>query len=124
MGGQACRAAHASLHANGRTRPLAALRPSPNNARQHSRKQVAQIVASMRRFGFTNPMLVSDDNGIMAGHGRLLAAKELGLKTVPTVRLSHLSAEERRAYLLLDNKLALNAGWDAEVLGGRAAGAA
>lgn len=96
--------------------PVAALRPYPGNARRHSKKQVRQIADSITRFGFTNPVLVSDHHEIIAGHGRLMAAKELGLATVPTVRLSHLSAEERRAYVLADNKLALNAGWDTEIL--------
>jgi DNA modification methylase len=77
---------------------------------------VRQIADSIRRFGFTNPVLVSDEGEIIAGHGRVLAAKELGLETVPTLRLSHLTSEERRAYVLADNKLALNAGWDTETL--------
>jgi len=92
------------------------LRPYSRNARTHSRKQVRQIADSIERFGFTNPVLVSDDGEIIAGHGRVEAAKLLGLKTVPTLRLSHLSAEERRAYVLADNKLALNAGWDQDIL--------
>lgn len=96
--------------------PLSSLRPYPGNARRHSKKQVRQIAESIRRFGFTNPVLISDQGEIIAGHGRVMAAKELGLPTLPTVRLSHLSAEERRAYVLADNKLALNAGWDMEIL--------
>ncbi len=92
------------------------LRPYSRNARTHSRKQVRQIADSIERFGFTNPVLVSDDGEIIAGQGRVEAAKLLGLKTVPTLRLSHLSAEERRAYVLADNKLALNAGWDQDIL--------
>ncbi|MEY4241263.1 MAG: hypothetical protein RJA14_959 [Pseudomonadota bacterium] len=92
------------------------LRPYSRNARTHSCKQVRQIADSIERFGFTNPVLVSDDGEIIAGHGRVEAAKLLGLKTVPTLRLSHLSAEERRAYVLADNKLALNAGWDQDIL--------
>jgi DNA modification methylase len=96
--------------------PLSALRPYPGNARRHSKKQVRQIADSIIRFGFTNPVLVSDEGEIVAGHGRVMAAKELGLRTVPTVRLSHLTPEERRAYVLADNKLALNAGWDTEIL--------
>jgi ParB-like chromosome segregation protein Spo0J len=92
------------------------LRPYSGNARTHSKRQVGQIVDSIRRFGFTNPVLISDDCEIIAGHGRVMAAKQLGLTTVPVVRLSHLSAEERRAYVLADNKLALNAGWDTEIL--------
>ena len=97
-------------------RPVRGLRPYPRNARRHSKKQIKQIAASIERFGFTNPVLVSDAGEIIAGHGRVEAAKLLGMKTVPTVALSHLSEAERRAYVLADNKLALNAGWDQEVL--------
>jgi len=92
------------------------LRPYARNARTHSRKQVRQIANSIERFGFTNPVLVSDDGEIIAGHGRVEAAKLLGMATVPTLRLSHLTADERRAYVLADNKLALNAGWDHDIL--------
>lgn len=95
---------------------ISALRPYAGNARTHSKKQIRQIAESISRFGFTNPVLVSDTGEIIAGHGRLLAANELGIAAVPTLRLSHLSAEERRAYVLADNKLALNAGWDTEIL--------
>jgi ParB-like chromosome segregation protein Spo0J len=95
---------------------VASLRPYACNARTHSRKQIKQIAASIERFGFTNPVLVSDDGEIIAGHGRVEAAKLLGLKRVPTLALSHLSEAERRAYVLADNKLALNAGWDKEIL--------
>lgn len=98
------------------SRPPSDLRPYGRNARTHSRKQVRQIADSIERFGFTNPVLISDDSEIIAGHGRVEAAKLLGLKTVPTLRLSHLSPEERRAYVLADNKLALNAGWDQDIL--------
>lgn len=96
--------------------PVSALKPYSGNARTHSKKQVRQIAESISRFGFTNPVLVSDAGEIIAGHGRVMAAKELGIAAVPTLRLSHLSAEERRAYVLADNKLALNAGWDTEIL--------
>ncbi len=92
------------------------LRPYARNARRHSKKQVRQIADSIQRFGFTNPVLISDDGEIIAGHGRVEAAKLLGLESVPTLRLSHLSETERRAYVLADNKLALNAGWDQEFL--------
>jgi DNA modification methylase len=92
------------------------LKPCGANARTHSRKQIKQIAASIEKFGFTNPILVSDDREIIAGHGRAEAAKILGITSVPTLALSHLSAEERRAYVLADNKLALNAGWDREIL--------
>jgi len=95
---------------------VAALRPYARNARTHSKKQVKQIARSIERFGFTNPVLISDDNEIVAGHGRVEAAKLLGIETVPTLRLSHLSPAQRRAYVIADNKLALNAGWDRETL--------
>ncbi|KAF0133110.1 MAG: DNA methylase N-4/N-6 domain-containing protein, partial [Xanthobacteraceae bacterium] len=97
-------------------RRVSQLKPYPGNARRHSKAQVKQIAASIERFGFTNPVLVSDDDEIVAGHGRVMAAKQLGLAEVPVIRLSHLSAAERRAYVLADNKLALNAGWDTELL--------
>lgn len=97
-------------------RAITSLRPYARNARTHSRKQVRQISASIERFGFTNPVLISDEGEILAGHGRVEAAKLLKWKTVPTIVLSHLSEIERRAYVLADNKLALNAGWDKEIL--------
>jgi DNA modification methylase len=97
-------------------RDISSLRPYARNARTHSKKQVKQIAASIERFGFTNPVLVSDDGEIIAGHGRVEAAKLLGLRKVPTLALSHLNDAERRAYVLADNKLALNAGWDKEML--------
>jgi ParB-like chromosome segregation protein Spo0J len=90
--------------------------PYANNARTHSDAQVAQIAASIREFGFTNPVLTSDDNTIIAGHGRVMAARKLGLTQVPVIRLSHLSETQRKAYILADNKLALNAGWDDNLL--------
>jgi hypothetical protein len=96
--------------------PIAGLRPHPGNPRTHSKKQVRQIADSIRRFGFTNPVLIGEDGSIIAGHGRVEAAKLLGLDSVPTVRLAHLNAAQRRAYVLADNKLALNAGWDRELL--------
>jgi hypothetical protein len=95
---------------------VARLRPYANNARTHSKRQIRQIADSIAKFGFTNPVLVGDDDEIIAGHGRVAAAKLLGLQSVPTVRLSHLDAAQRRAYVLADNKLALNAGWDREML--------
>jgi ParB-like nuclease domain len=97
--------------------PVARLRPHPNNARTHSKKQIRQIADSIRQFGFTNPVLIGEDGDILAGHGRVEAVKLLGLVSVPTVRLAHLNAAQRRAYVLADNKLALNAGWDHELLG-------
>lgn len=96
--------------------PIGQLRPYPRNARTHSKKQLKQIAASIQRFGFTNPVLVADDGEIIAGHGRVEAAKLIGMTAVPTVALSHLGAAERRAYVLADNKLALNAGWDRDIL--------
>src|SRR5215472_8948153 len=96
--------------------PVAGLRTHPGNPRTHSKKQVRQIADSIRRFGFTNPVLIGDDGSIIAGHGRVEAAKLIGLDSVPTVRLAHLNAAQRRAYVLADNKLALNAGWDRELL--------
>lgn len=92
------------------------LLPYPNNARTHSKKQIRQIASSIKRFGFNNPVLIDDDRQIIAGHGRVEAAKLNGIDAVPTVRLSHLSDTEKRAYILADNKLAENAGWDREVL--------
>jgi DNA modification methylase len=97
-------------------RSTASLKPYARNARRHSKRQVKQIADSITRFGFTNPVLISDDGEIIAGHGRVEAAKLLGLKTVPTLPLSHLTATEQRAYVLADNKLALNAGWDQDIL--------
>ena len=87
------------------------------NSRTHSDAQVAQLVASLREFGFTNPILIDSKNGIIAGHGRLKAAQELGYETVPTIELGELTEEQRRAYIIADNKLALNAGWDELILG-------
>jgi ParB-like chromosome segregation protein Spo0J len=92
------------------------LRPWPRNARTHSRKQIRQIGESIRRFGFTNPVLIDSENRILAGHGRVEAARELGMTTAPCLRVDHLSAAEKRAYVLADNKIALNAGWDEELL--------
>lgn len=92
------------------------LKPYERNARTHSHKQIAQIAASIERFGWTNPVLINADGGIIAGHGRVAAAKSLGLATVPTIRLSNLSEAEVRAYIIADNKLAELAGWDSEIL--------
>jgi ParB-like chromosome segregation protein Spo0J len=90
--------------------------PYAKNARTHTDEQVAQIAASIREFGFVNPVLLKDDNTIIAGHGRVMAARKLGLDTVPAVYLSHLTDTQARAYVIADNKLALNAGWDDELL--------
>jgi len=96
--------------------PVSRLAPYKGNARTHSRKQIRQIADSIRRFGFTNPVLIDNGGEIIAGHGRVAAAKLLGLNEVPLLRLSHLSAAEKRAYVLADNKLAEKAGWDRELL--------
>lgn len=98
------------------TRPVADLIPFANNARTHSDDQVALIAGSIREFGFNNPVLVDGANGVIAGHGRLLAARKLGLDKVPVIELGHLSDAQKRAYILADNKLAERAGWDAELL--------
>lgn len=90
--------------------------PYARNSRTHSAEQVAQIAASIREFGWTNPILIDGENGIIAGHGRVLAAHKLGETQVPTIELSHMSDTQKRAYIIADNKLALNAGWDSEML--------
>lgn len=96
--------------------PISALKPYPRNARTHSKRQIEQIARSIDRFGFTNPVLVDDAMMIIAGHGRVEAAKVLGLEEVPIVRLSHLTEAEKRAYILADNRLAEKSGWDQEIL--------
>ena len=90
--------------------------PYINNSRTHSDEQVAQIAASIKEFGWTNPILVDGDKSIIAGHGRLLAARKLGMDTVPTIELAHLTETQKKAYIIADNKLALNAGWDDQLL--------
>ena len=90
--------------------------PYVNNSRTHSDEQILQIASSIKEFGFTNPILIDGENGIIAGHGRLMAAKKLGMEDVPTIELSHLSTAQKKAYILADNKLALNSGWDAALL--------
>ncbi len=90
--------------------------PYARNARTHSDDQVAQIAASIREFGFTNPVLTDGENGIIAGHGRVLAARKLGLAEIPVIELAHLSPAQRKAYVLADNRLALSAGWDEDLL--------
>lgn len=92
--------------------------PYANNSRTHDDAQVAQIAASIREFGFTNPVLIDADGGIIAGHGRVLAARKLKLDAVPCIMLDHLTETQRRAYVIADNKLALNAGWDSDLLEG------
>ena len=95
---------------------ISALRPWKRNARTHSKKQIRQIADSIETFGFTNAVLIDAENTILAGHGRVAAAKLLGMDAVPCVRLEHMTPAQKRAYVLADNKLALNAGWDDEVL--------
>ena len=97
-------------------RPIASLVPYPRNARTHSDSQIAEIARSIEEFGWTNPVLIDGENGVIAGHGRLRAAEQLGLTDVPVIELAHLTPEQRRAYVLADNRLAQNAGWDAELL--------
>ena len=96
--------------------PIEELVPYDNNPRIHSAVQIERLVNSLKEFGFTNPILVDDDCNVIAGHGRLEAAKIVGLKTVPTITLSHLSEDQRRAYVIADNQLALNSGWDDDLL--------
>lgn len=98
-------------------RQVADLVPYARNSRTHNDAQVAQIAASIREFGWTNPVLIDGADGIIAGHGRLLAARKLGLTEVPCIVLDHLSETQKRALIIADNKLALNAGWDNEMLG-------
>ena len=102
-------------------RPVASLIPYARNARTHSDEQVAQIAASIREWGWTTPVLVDEQGGIIAGHGRVLAARKLGLADVPVMVARGWSEAQKRAYVLADNKLALNAGWDADLLGGELA---
>ncbi len=97
-------------------RETSSLKPHAHNARTHSNKQLHQIAASIREFGFTNPILVDQSDTIIAGHGRLAAASILGLDTVPTIRIEHLSAAQKRAYVIADNRLAETAGWDPDIL--------
>ena len=97
-------------------KPINDLIPYARNSRTHSDAQMAQIAARTREFGWTNPILLDGENGIIAGHGRLLAAQKLGETQVPTVELAHMSEAQKRAYVIADNKLALNAGWDDEML--------
>lgn len=98
------------------TLPIDTLIPYARNSRTHSDEQVAQIAASIREFGFTNPVLIDGEGGLIAGHGRVMGARKLGLAEVPCIRLAHLTEAQRRAYVIADNKLALNAGWDDEML--------
>jgi DNA modification methylase len=97
-------------------RPIDALKPFSRNARTHTKKQINQIAASIREFGFTNPILIDEFDVVIAGHGRIRGAQLLGLDRVPTIRIDYLTDAQKRAYMIADNKLALNAGWDPEIL--------
>ena len=97
--------------------PIDRLQPYAKNSRTHSQKQINQIAKSIQRFGFANPVLVDKGRKIIAGHGRVMAARQLGITEVPTVRLTEMSEAEIRAYVIADNRLAENAGWDRELLG-------
>lgn len=97
-------------------RDTGSLIPYVNNSRTHSEEQVTQVASSIKEFGFTNPILIDEKDGIIAGHGRLMAAKKLGLDTVPTITLAGLSEAQRKAYIIADNQLALNSGWDLDML--------
>jgi hypothetical protein len=99
-----------------KTAQVADLIPYARNSRTHSEEQISQIAASIKEFGFLNPVIVDGENGIIAGHGRVMAAKKLGMTELPVVEASHLTDAQRRAYIIADNKLALNAGWDDEML--------
>jgi len=99
-----------------KTIKTADLIPYARNSRTHSDAQVAKLAASIKEFGFLNPVIVDGDNGIIAGHGRILAAQKLGLETIPIIEAGHLSEAQRRAYVIADNRLALDAGWDDELL--------
>jgi|SRR5437868_7207507 len=96
---------------------LADLKPWPDAARRHSKAQIKQIIASIRRFGFTNPIIIDEDWQILAGHGRVAAARAMGLEEVPAIRIDTMSEADKRAYVIADNRLALNAGWDRKILG-------
>lgn len=97
-------------------RDTASLVPYALNTRTHSEAQVAQLAASIKEFGFTNPILIDDERGIIAGHGRVMAAEVVGLQQVPTITLTGLSEAQKKAYIIADNNLALNAGWDIDNL--------
>lgn len=90
--------------------------PYARNARTHSPEQVTKLASSIKEFGFINPVIISDDGGILAGHGRVMAAKKLGIEKVPCVIESHLTEAQKRAYILADNRLAIDAGWDEDML--------
>ncbi|HIR20892.1 MAG TPA: ParB N-terminal domain-containing protein [Candidatus Aphodousia faecalis] len=97
-------------------RAVSELIPYARNARTHSDEQIERIANSIKEFGWTNPILIDGENGIIAGHGRILAARKLGIEKVPTIELSGLTEAQKRAYIIADNRLALDAGWDEEML--------
>jgi len=97
-------------------RKVESLIPYVNNSRKHSDEQIAQIAASIKEFGWTNPILVDGENGIIAGHGRLMAARKLDMDKVPVIELAHLTEPQRKALIIADNKLATNATWDEQIL--------
>ena len=97
-------------------KPIDLLIPYAKNARVHDEAQIAQIAGSIKEFGFNNPVLIDKDNGIIAGHGRVMAARKLGLTEVPTILLDHLNETQRKAYILADNRIAINSTWDNEML--------
>lgn len=99
-----------------KTASVASLIPYARNSRTHSDAQVGKIAASIREFGFLNPIIVDGDSGIIAGHGRVMAAQKLGLQTLPVIEAGHLSEAQKRAYIIADNRLALDAGWDNDLL--------
>lgn len=101
---------------------LADLKPWPGAARVHSKMQIRQIAESIRRFGFINPIVIDEDQQILAGHGRVEAARAMGLEEVPAIRIDTMSEAEKRTYAIADNKLALNAEWDRKILGGELEG--
>ncbi len=96
--------------------PAASLKPYKNNPRQHSDAQLDRLVRSIEEFGFTNPILIDGDLNVIAGHGRLMAANLMDLKMVPTLTIEHMTPEQQRAYVIADNQLALNSGWDDDLL--------
>src|SRR5215468_5598200 len=97
-------------------RPIADLKPHPKNARTHSDRQLHQIAKSIENFGFTVPVLIDDRGVILAGHGRVAAARKMGLQAVPTILIDDLSDEQKRAYIIADNRIAQLSGWDADLL--------
>jgi len=97
-------------------KPIDLLIPYAKNARVHDDAQIAQLAGSIKEFGFNNPVLIDKDNGIIAGHGRVMAARKLGLTEVPTILLDHLNETQRKAYILADNRIAINSTWDNEML--------